>query len=90
MLIPNTYMLADDPGRNPGGKNNDYQDIVFLVSNVSPAVAQGALVGAATTTDLTKGGAVGAGCTVTGFDGVLANTGPASATRPGSPTPQGV
>ncbi|MDX6244883.1 MAG: large repetitive protein, partial [Frankiales bacterium] len=75
VLIPNTYILADDPGRNPGGKNNDYQDVVWLVSNVAPAVAQGPLVGAATTTDLTKGGTVGAGCVVSGFDGVLANTG---------------
>ena len=25
VLIPDTYILADDPGRNPGGKNNDYQ-----------------------------------------------------------------
>ena len=75
VLIPNTYILADDPGRNPGSKNNDYQDVVFLVSNVSPAVAQGTVIGAATAADLTKGGTVGAGCTVTGFDGVLANTG---------------
>ncbi|MDX6228899.1 MAG: hypothetical protein QOI76_2289, partial [Frankiales bacterium] len=75
VLIPNTYILADDPGRNPGGKNNDYQDVVFLVSNAAPAVAQGPLIGAATTTDLTKGGTVGAGCLVAGFDGVLANTG---------------
>ncbi|MDX6212851.1 MAG: hypothetical protein QOF82_1938, partial [Frankiales bacterium] len=75
VLIPNTYILADDPGRSPGGKNNDYQDVVFLVSNAAPAVAQGPLIGAATTTDLTKGGTVGAGCAVSGFDGVLANTG---------------
>jgi hypothetical protein len=83
VLIPNTYILADDPGRNPGGKNNDYQDIVFLVSNVAPAVAQGPLVGAATTTDLTKGGTVGADCTVTGFDGVLANTGSSQCNQAG-------
>ena len=66
------------PGRRPGPQprqqDNDYQDVVFLVSNVTPATAQGALPGAATTTDLTKGGTVGAGCAVTGFDGVLANT----------------
>jgi hypothetical protein len=74
VLIPNTYILADDPGRNVGGKNNDYQDVVFLVSNITPSVAQGALPGAATTTDLTKGGTVAASCLVTGFDGVLANT----------------
>ncbi|BEP15324.1 hypothetical protein acdb102_36350 [Acidothermaceae bacterium B102] len=74
VIIPNTYIVADDPGRNAAGKNNDYQDIVMLLRNVMPAVAQGPLAGAATTTDLTKGGTVSASCAITGFDGVLANT----------------
>jgi hypothetical protein len=77
VAIPNTYIMADDPGRSPGGKNNDYQDIVWLVSNVAPATAQGPVIGAATNADLTKGGTVGSSCTTTGFDGVLAGTGTA-------------
>ena len=74
MLIPNTYIVADDPGRNAAGKNNDYQDIVMLLRNVTPAVPQGPLVGAATTSDLTQGGTVSPTCAVTGFDGVMVNT----------------
>ena len=75
VLIPNTYILAADPSRGASGKNNDYNDLVMLLRNVTPAVAQGALPGVATTTDLSAGGTVSASCAVTGFDGVLANTG---------------
>ena len=75
VIIPNTYLLAADPSRSASGKNNDYNDLVMVLRNVKPAVDQGALPGVATTTDLTAGGTVSASCAVTGFDGVLANTG---------------
>jgi Bacterial Ig-like domain/Glucose / Sorbosone dehydrogenase len=75
VLIPNTYIVADDLSRVPPYKNNDYQDVILLLRNVTPAVAQGPVIGAATSTDLTTGGTVSPTCSVSGFDGVLANTG---------------
>jgi hypothetical protein len=74
VAIPNTYIVGIDLSRVPSYKNVDFQDIVLLVRNVTPALAQGPLIGAATSTDLTAGGTVSPACTVTGFDGVLANT----------------
>ncbi|MDX6256616.1 MAG: hypothetical protein QOJ11_2950 [Frankiales bacterium] len=75
VAIPNAYILAVDLSRVPAYKNNDFQDVVLLVRNVQPALAQGPVIGAATSTDLTTGGTVTASCAVTGFDGVLPNTG---------------
>ncbi len=39
--IPNTYIVGIDLSRVPAYKNNDYQDVVLLLSNVTPAVPQG-------------------------------------------------
>jgi hypothetical protein len=76
VLIPNTYLIGLDINRVPAFKNNDYQDLVFLLSNVQPAVGQGpVLSGASDTVDLTAGGTVSGTCAVTGFDGVLPGTG---------------
>jgi hypothetical protein len=74
VAIPNTYIIGDDLSRVPSYKNNDYQDVVLILRNVTPALAQGPVIGAGTNTDLTTGGTVGAGCVVSGFDGVLPNT----------------
>jgi glucose/arabinose dehydrogenase len=74
VVIPNTYIVGIDLSRVPAYKNNDFQDIVLLVRNVTPALAQGPLPGAATTDNLAAGGTVSSTCAVTGFDGVLANT----------------
>ena len=74
VAIPNSYIVGIDLSRVPSFKNVDFQDIVLLVRNVTPAVTQGPVIGAATSTDLTTGGTVSPTCTVSGFDGVLANT----------------
>lgn len=34
--IPNTWILATDVTRIPAYKNNDYQDVVFLLTNAAP------------------------------------------------------
>jgi hypothetical protein len=75
VAIPNAYILGVDLSRVPAYKNNDFQDVVLLVRNVQPALAQGPVIGAGTSTDLTTGGTVSPTCAVTGFDGVLPNTG---------------
>jgi hypothetical protein len=75
VAIPNTYLVADDLSRVPGYKNNDYQDVVLLLSNVVPATSQGRVVNASgDNLDLTSGISVGSDCSVTGFDGVMGNT----------------
>jgi hypothetical protein len=75
VLIPNTYLIGIDLSRVPNNKNNDYQDVIMVLSNVTPAAPTSVAVGAATTHNLTTGTTVSAGCAVTGFDGVLANNG---------------
>ena len=72
VLIPNSFLLAEDINRVPGYKNDDFQDVVYLLSNVQPAVAQGPVLSGTTTVDLTAGGTVN-GCNVSGFDGILDN-----------------
>jgi hypothetical protein len=75
VLIPNTYIIGDDLSRVPPYKNNDYQDVVFVLTNASPAVAQGPVISGSSLTDnLAAGGTVSAACAVTGFDGVMADT----------------
>ncbi|MDX6203120.1 MAG: hypothetical protein QOJ83_2620, partial [Frankiales bacterium] len=75
-LIPNTYIVTIDLSRVPAYKNNDFQDIVLLLSNATPANGQGRVLnGTADTVDFTAGGSVSPTCDVTGFDGVMANTG---------------
>ncbi len=71
---PDTYIIGIDLSRVPSYKNNDYQDVILLVRNVQPALAQGPLPGAATSDNLAAGGSVSPTCAVTGFDGVLANS----------------
>jgi hypothetical protein len=76
VAIPNTYIVAIDLSRVPAYKNNDYQDIVLLLRNAQPAVAQSLVVNATNDiADLTAGGTVSPSCAVTGFDGIMANTG---------------
>ncbi|BEP15882.1 hypothetical protein acdb102_41930 [Acidothermaceae bacterium B102] len=76
VAIPNTYIVGIDLSRVPSYKNNDFQDVILLVRNVQPAVSQATVLTATNDiVDLTKGGTVTATCGVTGFDGVLANTG---------------
>jgi hypothetical protein len=75
VAIPNTYLVGIDITRIPLYKNNDYQDVILLLRNVVPAQTPGPLPGAATTDTLTTGGTITSSCAVTGFDGVLPNTG---------------
>ena len=72
VAIANTYLVGIDITRVPSYKNNDFQDVVLLLRNATPALSAGPLPG--TTDDLAAGGTVGASCAVTGFDGVLADT----------------
>ncbi|MDX6230942.1 MAG: hypothetical protein QOI76_4332 [Frankiales bacterium] len=72
VAIPNTYLVGIDITRVPAYKNNDFQDVVLLLRNATPALAAGPLPG--TTLNLAAGGTVSASCAVTGFDGVLPNT----------------
>jgi hypothetical protein len=37
VLIPNTYLVAIDTGRASESKNHDFQDVVLIVRNVTPA-----------------------------------------------------
>jgi hypothetical protein len=76
VIIPNSYLVTDDLSRVPAFKNNDYQDVVLLLSNVRPATAQARVVNTTNDSlDLTSGISVGGDCSVTGFDGVMGNTG---------------
>jgi hypothetical protein len=75
VAIPNTYIVGVDLSRVPAYKNNDYQDVILLLRNAQPAVAQATVVNATNDiADLTAGGSVSPACAVTGFDGVMANT----------------
>ena len=70
-----------DINRVPAYKNNDYQDVVLLLSNVAPAVAQGPVISGTSDTSTSPPAArSSADCAVTGFDGVLDNTCVPSAT----------
>ncbi|BEP12378.1 hypothetical protein acdb102_06890 [Acidothermaceae bacterium B102] len=73
VAIANTYLIGLDINRVPAFKNNDYQDLVFLLSNARPAVAQGPIISGTNAIDLTAIGSIGANCAVPGFDGVLDN-----------------
>jgi hypothetical protein len=73
-LVPDTFVVGVDITRVPAYKNNDFEDVVFVLRNATPAEPAAATPGAATTVDLTKGGTVNGSCAVTGFDGVLPNT----------------
>ena len=77
VVIPNTYIIGIDLSRVPAYKNNDFQDIILLVRNVKPAVNQATVLTA--TNDIANltapGGVVTSTCGVTGFDGVMVNTG---------------
>ena len=70
--IPNTYIIGLDINRVPAFKNNDFQDLVFVLSNVAPATPQGPVLSGTSSVDLTTA-SVGANCAVSGFDGVLDN-----------------
>jgi hypothetical protein len=75
VVIPNTYLVTTDVTREPFYKNNDYQDIVAVLKNVTPATIVAPAPGAASLNrSLSSGVTVGPNCAVTGFDGVLANT----------------
>jgi hypothetical protein len=70
--IPNTYIVGVDITRVPAYKNNDYQDLVLLLTNAKPATPQGrVLTTSGNNLDLTKGGTVSNTCAVSGFDGVM-------------------
>ncbi len=74
VLIPNTYLIGIDITRASKNHNDDFQDVVLLLRNATPALAYGPEPGAATTVNLAAGGTVGPTCAVTGFDGVLPDT----------------
>ena len=74
VAIPNTFIVGDDIVRVSASKNNDFQDVLLLLRNATPAVSYGPQPGAATTANLTTGGTVSPTCAVTGFDGVMPNT----------------
>lgn len=68
VLIPNTYIVGVDLSRVPAYKNNDYQDVVLVLSNVHPALSQGQTGNQSI--DLTHNVTVNGDCTGT-FDGVI-------------------
>jgi hypothetical protein len=73
--IANTWIIGADITRTPSYKNNDYQDVVFVLHNARPELGSGPQPGTtALNRDLTAGGTVGSNCSVTGFDGVMPNT----------------
>jgi hypothetical protein len=74
VAIPNTYIIGVDITRVSASHNNDYQDVLLLLRNATPALSYGPQPGAATTVNLTTCGSVSSTCAVTGFDGVLPNT----------------
>ncbi len=76
VLIPNTWLISIDVTRQPYYKNNDFQDMVWVLKNAAPAVTAGAVPGATSlVSNLTKGGTVDSACTaITGFQGVLAQS----------------
>lgn len=75
VLIPNTWILATDVTRIPAYKNNDYQDVVFLLTNAAAEVGVAPAVGSASLTrTFNAGGSVSGQCVVAGFDGVLPNS----------------
>jgi hypothetical protein len=75
VLIPNTWILANDISRVPAYKTNDFQDAVFLLTNAAPEVGVAAAPGSAgLNRALTAGGTVSGQCVVAGFTGVLVNT----------------
>ena len=41
VAIPNTYIVGIDLSRVPAYKNNDFQDVVLLLRNATPAVDAG-------------------------------------------------
>lgn len=74
-LLAHTWLVAVDITRVPSYKNNDFQDLVFVLHNADAEVGQAAAPGSATLShDLTTGGTVSSTCAVTGFSGVLPNT----------------
>lgn len=74
--IPNTWILATDVTRIPAYKNNDYQDVVFLLTNAAPEVGVATAPGSASLNrTLNAGGTVTGQCVVAGFDAVLPNSG---------------
>ena len=74
--IPNTWILATDVTRIPAYKNNDYQDVVFLLTNAAPETGVATALGSASLNrTLTAGGSVTGQCVVAGFDAVLPNSG---------------
>ncbi len=73
--IPNTYLVGVDIARVPSYKNNDYQDVVFLLKNAKPAVATGPQPGASSLTRaLGASNPPAPSCTAAGFDGALPNS----------------
>jgi hypothetical protein len=74
VAIPNTYLVGIDITRVSKYHNDDFQDVILLLRNVTPALSYGPQPGAATTVNLAAGGTVSSACAVTGFDGVLPNT----------------
>ena len=74
VAIPNTYLVGIDITRVSKYHNGDFQDVILLLRNATPALSYGPQPGAATTVNLAAGGTVGPTCAVTGFDGVLPDT----------------
>ncbi|BEP15492.1 hypothetical protein acdb102_38030 [Acidothermaceae bacterium B102] len=74
VAIPNTYIIGIDITRVSAYHNDDFQDVILLLRNATPALAYGPQPGAATTVNLAAGGSVSPTCAVTGFDGVLPDT----------------
>ncbi len=74
VAIPNTWLVAFDLSRVPAYKNNDFQDVIYVLRNAAPQTPVAPAPGSpALVRSLTTGGTVTADCAVTGFDGVLRN-----------------
>ena len=84
VAIPNTWIVAFDLSRVPGYKNNDFQDVIYVLRNAAPQTPVAPAPGSpALVRSLTTGGTVTADCAVTGFDGVLRNA-PFTQCNPGN------
>ncbi|MEO6713993.1 MAG: hypothetical protein ABIM89_11265, partial [Mycobacteriales bacterium] len=78
VLIPNTWIVGTDITRTPSFKNNDFQDVVWVLRNAKPelgfAPVPGSNIESPLSLNLSVGGTVSPTCQVTGFDGVLPNS----------------
>lgn len=73
--VNDTWLVSVDISRTAAYKNNDFQDVVFVLRNAKLADPRAAVPGsAALSQDLRGGGTVSSTCATRSFDGVLPDT----------------